>query len=75
MQNTNTTQLELMLQNNQQLAYCLLDLFQNASSIEDSLAMITPAIDFTGCDSAQISETLYNIECIRKTLRMAENPK
>jgi hypothetical protein len=53
----------------------LYDLVQNASSIEENLALITPGIDWTGCSGGQIAETLYNLESIRKALRAVEPAK
>jgi hypothetical protein len=75
MKTQNSNQLVTLITTNQRFANALYDLVQNASSIEENLALITPGIDWTGCSGGQIAETLYNLESIRKALRAVEPAK
>lgn len=69
MESQDLTKLTTLITANRNFANALYDLVQNASSIEENLAQITPGIDWTGFSPEHISETLYNLEAIRQTLR------
>jgi hypothetical protein len=75
METQNLTKLTTLITANRKFANALYDLVQNASSIEENLALITPGIDWTGFSQELISETLYNLEAIRQTLRAVPKSK